>query len=213
MNLSEILSSAGDLIGNFVPGANIVLKGAGALAGMIGGETGKKIEAGAQMLAEGMHEAGKTPLSPEQQIQQEKIVSDTKIEMAKIKFADKKLDYDDQAGGRDVIKTALISDDPIVRQARPRMMVKLGNAAIMYTVGTPIIVIIAAALKVPADILGTVTQMIIWQGATLWGAFMTSFTGYTIARSADKKTQANLDCGLPVSKMTDVLSKIGHKIS
>ena len=213
MNLSDILSGAGDIIGNFIPGANIVLKGAGALAGMIGGETGKKIQAGAEMLAEGMQEAGKTPLSPEQQIQREKLVSDTKIEMAKIQFAEKKLDYDDIAGGRDVIKTALVSDDPIVRQARPRMMVKLGNAAIGYTIGTPIIVIIAAAFNVNSETLGVVTQMIIWQGATLWGAFMTSFTGYTIARSADKKTQADLDCGQDPSKMLEMISKLGRKVS
>jgi len=213
MKLSEILSSAGDLIGNFVPGANIVLKGAGALAGLIGGETGKKIQAGAEMLAEGMQEAGKTPLSPEQQLQTAKLASDTKIEMARLQLEDKKLDYNDAAGGREVIKTALLSEDPIVRQARPRMMTKLGNAAIWYTIGTPVFVGVCAVLKVQEDILSVITNMILWQGATLWAAFTTSFTGYTVARSADKKMQRDIDLGMDPSNLMKMVSTLGKKIS
>jgi len=213
MNLSNILSSAGDIIGNFIPGASIVLKGAGALAGLIGGDTGKKIQAGAEMLAEGMQEAGKTPLSPEQQIQREKLVSDTKIEMAKIEFADKKLDYDDAAGGREVIKTALLSEDPIVRQARPRMMTKLGNAAIWYTIGTPIFIGVCAVFEVNKEILAVITNMILWQGATLWAAFTTSFTGYTVARSADKKMQRDIDLGMDPSNLIKMVSSLGKKVS
>jgi len=213
MNLSNILSAAGDVIGNFVPGASIVLKGAGALAGLIGGETGKKIQAGAEMLAEGMQEAGKIPLSPEQQLQREKLADDTKIEMAKIQFQDKKLDYDDAAGGRDVIKTALLSEDPIVRQARPRMMTKLGNASIWYTIGTPIFVGLCAILEVNKETLAVITNMILWQGATLWTAFTTSFTGYTVARSADKKMQRDVDLGMDPSNLMKMVSSLGKKIS
>ena len=213
MSLANFLSGAGDIIGNFIPGANIVLKGAGTLAGLIGGSTGKKIQMGAEMLADGMQEAGKIPLNSEQQVQMQQLTSNTKIEMAKIKFADKKLGYDDASGGREVIKTALISDDPIVRQARPRMMVKLGNAAIIYTVATPIFIGVCAMFKIDKEIISLITNMILWQGATLWTAFTTSFTGYTVARSADKKMQRDVDLGVSPSNLMKLVSSLGKKLS
>jgi hypothetical protein len=40
-----------------------------------------------------------------------------------------RLIYQDQAGGREVVKTALMRSDPVVRQARPKMMCSLARLA------------------------------------------------------------------------------------
>ena len=112
-----------------------------------------------------------------------------------------------------MIKTALVSNDPVVRQARPKMMVLLGRTAVSYTIGTPIVVCVLALCNVDEPLIKLIVELVLWQGATLWGAFMTSFTGYTVARSADKKTLARMENGEPSTKLLKLISKIGGKIS
>ncbi|MFH1290107.1 MAG: hypothetical protein ABIH92_01745 [Nanoarchaeota archaeon] len=212
-DILKALGTAGKVVVGFVPGLGPVLNGASAIADMIGGNAGDKIKSGIAQVTEGLGEVAKQPLSPEQQIEQQRIASETKVGLAELGYKEKKLDYDDVAGGRDVIKTALLSDDPIVRQARPKMMLLLGKTSVGYTIGTPILVCIMAWLKIDTELLKLITNMILWQGATLWGAFMTSFTGYTISRSADKRSVAKMESGEMPSNLLGLVSKIGGKIS
>ena len=123
-----------------------------------------------------------------------------------------RLVYEDQAGGREVVKTALMSSDPVVRQARPKMMLLLGKAGIAYTIVTPVVVGICALANVSKDLLDIIMELVLYQGLTLWAAFTTSFTGYTVARSADKRIIGNHDLGT-APKLLGMLSKLGHKIS
>lgn len=212
-DIKSVLGLAGDVALSFIPGASPVLKGLAGVAKLIGGDTGQKIEQGLQIVSEGLGEAAKVPLNAEQQVELEKNKNQTEVELKEIAYKDKKLDYDDAAGGRDVIKTALLSDDPIVRQARPKMMILLGKVSMGYTIGTPLFVGLLAYLKVSNDLLSLLTNMILWQGATLWGAFMTSFTGYTVARSVDKNTQAKAENGMSQTKLLEMASKVGKAIS
>jgi len=212
-DIKQILGIAGDVALSFVPGASPVLKGLAGVAKMIGGETGQKIEGGIAMLSEGLSAVGKQPLSPEQQVEQEKIRSAAEIELAEIAYRNKKLGYDDQAGGRDIVKTALTSDDPLVRQARPKVMILLGKVAMLYTILTPILILDMGYLGINKDLISMTVNLILWQGGMLWSAFTASFTGYTVARSADKKIAGMVGLGMEPSKLLESLSKIGNKIS
>ena len=80
--------------------------------------------------------------------------------------------------GKQTIEKDLLNDDPVVRQARPRMMLLLGKAAILYSIVTPLLVIMCSLLKVEQNVIDAIIKLILWQGATLWGSFTTSFTGY-----------------------------------
>ena len=117
-----------------------------------------------------------------------------------------KLEYEDAAGGREVIKTALLSDDPIVKRARPMMMILLGKTCILFVFYAPLAVI--AAQLVGIDTVNFMS-IIKWIGGFLFGSFSTSFTGYTVARSADKKIATNSGVG----SMIKMASKIGNFVS
>jgi len=123
------------------------------------------------------------------------------------------INEDNYLQSRKIIEMTLLSNDPVVRQARPKMMILLGKAAVIYSIFTPILVIIAAILKIDQPTIDSMVKLILWQGATLWGSFTTSFTGYTFARSVDKKTTADYETGTTPSKLLQKLSNIGHKIS
>jgi len=194
---------------SFIPGVNVILSGASIVGGIIGGETGAKIQQGVDLLQGGLGAVGKTPLTPEQQFQLEQAKQTTQIELAKIDLQREELPYQDQAGGREIIRTESQSEDPVVRQARPKMMVLVGKTALVYTVCTPFLVVGCILGHAPKELLDALVTLILYQGGTLWTAFMAAFTGYTVARSVDKKT-AN---GLDVSGVMQAIAGIGKKIS
>lgn len=208
-DFKSILGAVGDVALSFIPGASPVLKGLSAVAKVIGGDAGKKIESGISTMAEGLAEVSKKPLSPEQQVELDKAKMETEVELKEIAYKEKKLDYDDQAGGRDVVKTALMSEDPVVRQARPRMMTKLGNSCIAFAFVAPAIIILGGLLKLEQNILTQVVSTIQWVGGFLFSSFMTSFTGYTVSRGVEKVKLS----GNNAPKSLDMLAKLGRKIS
>lgn len=212
-NLKSILGIAGEVALSFVPGASPIFKGLSGVAKIIGGKAGGQIEAGIEAISEGLAEVGKTPLSSEQQLELDKNKNQTKVELAEIEYRGKKLVYDDTAGGRDVIKTALLSDDALVRQARPKMMVRLGNWAIGYTVCSPFIIAILAVCNVSKEIIDLIITLLLYQGGTLWATFSAAFTGYTVARSVDKKILKDQSLGIPTASIFKTIAKLGHKIS
>jgi len=185
------------------------LEGIGEIADAVGGEAGSKIQSGLQSITSGLQQVGQTPLPPDIQAKMAEDKNNKEVEMARIAYEDKKLEYDDQAGGRDVIKAALLSDDPLVRQARPKMMLLLGKTSIGYTIGTPVLIAILTIAEVSSELLGLVVELVLWQGATLWSAFTASYTGYTVARTTDKKTAE----GIVPSKLLKAASEIGKRIS
>lgn len=155
----------------------------------------------------------KMDANPELALQFQRDLHSYELALAEIEYKKQRLTYDDVAGGRDVVKTALLSDDPVVRQARPKMMTRLGITAMGYTIGTPLFIGLLSYLQVNIELIKLLTNMILWQGLTLWSAFMTSFTGYTVGRSCDKKAAAIMEQGIEPSALLNILSKVGHKIS
>jgi hypothetical protein len=83
----------------------------------------------------------------------------------------------------------------------------------MYTILTPVIIAICALKKVDKELLSVMTDFVLYLGITLWGTFGTSFTGYTVARSADKRVAGNSDLQTSPSRLLGALSKLGHAIS
>ena len=152
-------------------------------------------------------------VTPEQQIELKRMLLKDEQVKEQAELYRLRLVYQDQAGGREVIKTALMSADPVVRQARPKMMLLLGKAGIAYTILTPVVVGICALANVSKDLLDIIMELVLYQGLTLWAAFTTSSTGYTVARSADKRIAGNPESQTGPSGVLGVLSKLGHAIS
>lgn len=211
--LTGVVKALGPTALSFVPGVGPVLTGVAKLAQVIGGDNGSKIDEGLKMVTEGLAAVGKQPLSPDQHVELETSKMDMEVQLKEIAYKEKKLNYDDQAGGREVIKMALLSSDELVRQARPKMMLMLGKSAIAYTFLTPVLVVVLAKANVDKEMLGLVVKLVLWQGGTLWTTFTASFTGYTVARSVDKKSAAMAEVGMAPSELMKTLSALGKKIS
>jgi len=205
----DIVGSVGKVAAAFIPGVGPVLAGAEVVADIIGGDTGAKIKQGLGLVRDGLAAVGKTPLSPEQQFQLEQGKQTTQIELAKIDLQKERMPYDDQAGGREIIRTESQSEDPVVRQARPKMMVLLGKVSLLYSFAGVLLVTVCVLAKVETESLGLLIKLLLYQGGTMWVTFTASFTGYTVARSVDKKT-AN---GLDVSDIMQSVANLGKKIS
>ena len=192
--------------------AKMVPKAWELVAGLFGKETPKTVVEAGKLIDQVETEISSGKVTPEQQLELKKVLLKDEQVKEQVELERLRLIYQDQAGGRDVIKTALMSDDPVVRQARPKMMLLLGKAGIAYTIVTPVVVGICALANVSKDLLDIITELILYQGLTLWAAFTTSFTGYTVARSADKRIMGNNDLET-APKVLGMLSKLGHKIS
>jgi len=205
----ETIKNIGKAAFSFIPGVGPILAGLEKVAGVIGGAAGEKIISGISTVSEGLTAATKNPMSPEQQVELETARIQTEVALAEIGYKQEKLTHDDAAGGREIVKTALLSDDPIVRQARPRMMIKVGNYSILYAFYAPLSVIAAGHAGFSEAIIANFISVIIWIGGFLFSAFMTSFTGYTVARYGDKKIAAGGEAG----KFFNMAAAIGKKIA
>ena len=204
-------------------GLQFVKKGLPLLGGLIAGPAGSLGAQAAISLVSSVLGKGEDEITPETVAQTinanpESLVELRKLEMQhkerlqeflieekRIQLERDRLDFQDQAGGREVIKAALISDDPLVRQARPKMMLLIGKTCIVFAFYAPLSVIAAGQLGIFANIVTEYMSMLRWIGGFLFSAFMTSFTGYTVARYGDKRTAAQFDS----SKALDVVSKVG----
>jgi len=212
MGWFDVLKKIGEGVLDFVPGGKLAvaaLEGIGAVAEIVGGEKGKKIKDGIEMVSDGLAGIGKEPLPPDMQVEMVRMRNQKEADMSRIALEEKRLVYQDQEGGRDVIKTALMSEDPVVRQARPKMMVKLGNACIVYALSLPVIMLIAGVFKIEAPVMAEIKGALWWTGTFLFGSFTTAFTGYTVARTVDKKTVQ----GTAVGSFLEHAASLGAKVS
>lgn len=122
-------------------------------------------------------------VSPEQQVQLKAMLLKDEQVKAQVELDKLRLEYQDQAGGRDVVKAALASEDPYVRQTRPKILRRLFGFTCVYSVFVPVIFLLACKWKVDAAQLGTLSSLLLWLGSGLWSAFLSGFLGYTVVRS------------------------------
>jgi len=147
--------------------------------------------------------------NPELQLKFQEQANEYALGLAREETARMAMVFKDQEGGREIIKTAIMSNDDEVRKARPRMMVRLGNCSIVYAFYAPLAVIAAGGMNFSAATMGDFMSIIKWIGGFLFSAFMTSFTGYTVARTTDKKILA----GNAPGKTLQLAAKLGKLIS
>lgn len=171
--------------------AKMVPKVWGALASLFNKKVPETvIEAGGMIedIAESIKEG---QVSPEQQVELKRLLLQNKQIEEQVKYEREKLIYDDQAGGREVIKTALSSDDVYVRRTRPKILRWLFGVSAIYTFFAPSIYIAACSLGVSENKLKILVEILTWIGGFLFTSFTTAFTGYTVARSIDKRGGPN----------------------
>lgn len=209
MDWTALATTVGTTVaGVLFPPAAPLVAGLGKLAGVIGGDAGKKIEDGIKKVSEGLQ--GVT-LTPEQQAQAQAISLEHEQAMAEIGYKREALVYQDQAGGREVIKTALLSDDPVVRQARPLMMKRIGNFCILYAF---MVAGLFGTLNLSSKAIDPeMVSAVRWIGGFLFTAFMTSFTGYTIGRYGDKRLARDTYLGAQNGNGGSVLGTVGRVLT
>lgn len=189
--------------------ATTVLEGIGKIAETIKGNEGEKINNGLRLVTEGLKSVGERSLTGEEQIELNEVKSKTEIALAKIVLEEKKLPFKDQAGGRKVIKAALQSKDKVVRQARSKIMTKLGYAAIGYSFFSVLIMIWAMLKKIDQNRISLLVEMLTWQGGMIWTSFTTSFSGYTVVKYNEKR----IEKGIPSSSVLKTMAKLGQMVS
>lgn len=173
------------------------------------GDKGQKVAEAIDTVEDAIADVNGGKLPPEAKLELAKATMSRDVQMAAQEVQKIQMVYDDQAGGREIIKTALLSDDPLVRQARPKMMILIGKSCIAFAFYAPLSVIAAGQIGVIASIMTEYMSMLRWIGGFMFSAFMTSFTGYTVARYGDKRIAAGSGPG----KLLSMAASLGRKIA
>jgi len=156
------------------------------IAGLFGKNVPDSIEAAGKLAGDVMNSFKAGEISPEVQVEMEKIMNAHKEEMAKVALEEHRLIAEGLAGSQRVEIESYKSDDQYVRRTRPMLLRKLFYSCIIYAFFAPTAVIIAAALGVEAALLTIVVGIVEWIGGWLFGTFGGAYLGYTGARSLDK---------------------------
>jgi len=159
----------------------------GAIAGLFGKKVPDSIETAGKLAGDVINSLKAGEISPEVQVEMEKIMNGHKEEMAKITLEEHRLIAEGIAGAQQVEIESYKSYDEYVRRTRPMLLRRLFYACIAYTFFAPGIIVVAAALSVEAAILTALIGVIKWIGGWLFGTFGGAYLGYTGARSLDKK--------------------------
>lgn len=159
----------------------------GAIAGLFGKKMPDGVEAAGKLAGDIMNSLKAGDISPEVQVEMEKIMNDNKEEMAKIALEEHRLIAEGIAGAQNAEIESYKSDDQYVRRTRPMLLRRLFYTCVVYTFFAPGIVVAGAALGAEAAILTALIGMVKWIGGWLFSTFGTAYLGYTGARSLDKK--------------------------
>jgi|GEM_PF-1794639 len=203
MGWSNIFSGALSMI----PGAGQVkgvLEMASGVAGAIGGDTGKKIENGAQELADGLQEADQQELPPEQRTELEKFAKKHEQRM-------RELGLQDTQGARSFAAKELQSDDQYVRRTRPKMVRMVVWLAILFVFAVMVLVGIVLGFSDSLDEseVSLLIGMMQYVGGFVFGMVVIMFRSYTTRRSMDKAMEMT---GTMPSSLTDkMMQMVGGK--
>jgi len=159
----------------------------GAIAGLFGKKVPDSVEAAGKLAVDVINSFKAGEISPEVQVEMEKIMDDHKEEMAKVALEEHRLIAEGLAGVQNVEIESYKSEDQYVRRTRPMLLRRLFYSCIFYAFFAPSAVIAAAVLGVEAALLTTVIGMVEWIGGWLFGTFGGAYLGYAGARSLDKK--------------------------
>tara|TARA_Y100001954_G_scaffold239591_1_gene316138 strand:- start:9867 stop:10469 length:603 start_codon:yes stop_codon:yes gene_type:complete len=167
----------------FIPGVGQIVtavEGVAAIAGAIGGETGKKIQDGVGMITEGLEEADGQQLTSEQQVALKKAGMDTTVKL-------RKLDLEDVQGGRELAKAEIASTDEYVRRTRPELLRWYGKGAFLLIFSCVAVAFISAfSSKVTKDEAAFIIDVLKWALPSVSGTFLLMYRAYTGRRTQEK---------------------------
>ena len=160
----------------------------GAIAGLFGKKVPETITEAGNLAEEVLGSLKTGNLSPEVQIEMEKIFKSHEQVMANITLEERKIEMTGILGAQEVEKASYKSEDPFVRQTRPLILRRMCNTLIAYVFIclTALIIMCYVDKFTPDDItlvMGTMKEYFLYLG----GVFSIAFTGYTVVRSQEKK--------------------------
>jgi len=175
-----------------------------AIWGGIAGMFGKKVPAGVaeatDLASDVMNAFKKGEVPPEVQLEMEKLFKQHEKEMAELALEEKKLDYTDLAGVRELEMAAYKSEDTFVRQTRPKILRDMFKLVCAYALYAPLCLVAFSYTGLDLGIvIPMVKEIFVW----LSGTFSLAYLGYAGARSIDKK---NPDNGSMVGKIAKMVT-------
>lgn len=162
-----------------------------AVANLFGKKAPKTITEAGKLASSVMDAFKKGELTPEAQVELEKIITSHEEVMARIALEEKELEFKgeelivtDLTDVRDLEKQSYKSDDEYVRRTRPKILRDFFKLTAAYVLYAPLAVI--AAHSVGMNVVEFI-PMLKWIGGFLFSTFGTSYLGYTGARLMDKR--------------------------
>ena len=183
-----------------VPGLGQVLTAidlVGEVAEAIGGDAGKKINTGINMVTEGLGEAEDIRLSPE---------AEERLRMAQMRYQDRREQRDlaDTQGGRNLAKAELASQDEYVRQTRPKLLrIYAWSFVCLCFLAVPLVVAAAVWGNLSREATDLITYVICWLIGTIGTTFAAMYRAYTGQRTAEKMAAV----GMQPEGLLDKLAK------
>jgi len=163
--------------------AKLVPKVWSGIASLFGAKAPKTVLEAGKLIDSISGEITRGEVPPEQQVELKALLLKDEQIKEQVELDKLRLRYQDQAGGRDVVRTALASEDPYVRQTRPKILRRLFAFTCVYSIFAPAIFIVACKCSIDAAQLETLSSLLLWLGSGLWSAFLSGFLGYTVVRS------------------------------
>jgi hypothetical protein len=157
------------------------------VAGLFGKKVPGSIQEAGKLAGDVINSLKAGEVSPEIQVEMEKIMKEHEQEMAKITLEEHKLIAEGLSASQNLEAQAYKSHDEYVRRTRPMILRKLFYTCIGYVFFAPGIVVAAAVLGVEAAILTVLVSMVEWVGGWLFSTFGAAYLGYAGARSLDKR--------------------------
>lgn len=192
----DFLKTIGKGLLSLVPGGGAVVAGLGLasdLAEAVGGETGKKIADGARMVAEGLDEAGKQPVTPDMQLKFQEAAARHEERMEELGLERDRVDLEDAQGGRDLAKAEIVSEDQYVRRTRPMLLRWYGIGTFWLVAASVALAFLCGLTKaVDKDTAAFIVDVLKWAVPSLSGTFLLMYSAYTGKRTTEKLAAAGI---------------------
>lgn len=179
MGLGDIITGAL----KFVPGIGQIVtavEGVAAIAGAVGGETGKKIQDGVTMITDGLKEAESQPLTGEQQLALKEAGLATTVKL-------REFDLKDVEGGRKLATTEINSGDEYVRRTRPQLLRWYGKGTFLLIFSCVGVTFVSAfSSSISKDEATFIVDVLKWALPSVSGTFLLMYRSYTGRRTQEK---------------------------
>lgn len=200
MGLGSIITGAL----KFVPGIGQIVtavEGVAAIAGVVGGDTGKKIQDGVSMITDGLKEAEATTLTGEQQVALSNAGLQTTLKL-------REFDLNDVEGGRKLAKAEIASSDEYVRRTRPQLLRWYGKGSFLLVFSCVAVAFVCAfSEEVSKDEATFIIDVLKWALPTVSGTFLMMYRAYTGRRTQEKLGELGIQPESAMDKVAKLLRR------